>query len=67
MFDSAELIWQGKDEDGVSCEFDRVESKGSRQWQLSMVEGPFSGYPTINLTREDIAKLYEVIGEELKM
>jgi hypothetical protein len=54
--------WKAEDEDGVVCVLERGPKN---TWYISMVEGPFSGYPTIAIPRSELLKLYHAIGNEL--
>jgi hypothetical protein len=54
--------WEARDDDGVQACLERVADD---RWQLSMEEGPFSGYPTINLTRQDLCHLAVALDIQL--
>jgi hypothetical protein len=56
--------WEARDDDGVTACLERVADD---RWQLSMEEGPFSGYPTINLTRSDLSNLGIAVDVQLNL
>lgn len=58
-----EIIWEAKDSDGVSSDLVEIDKT---HWQLSMLEGPFSGYPTINLNRKQMKDLFHAIGDAIR-
>ena len=55
-------VWAASDTDGNACELERVEPN---RWQWSASEGRFSGYPTTDLTRRDLLRLFHALGDEL--
>ena len=50
-------------EEGTILDVDRLEDEGL--WQISLEDGPFSGYPAIKLDRKHLKTLYEVLQQEL--
>jgi len=56
-------IWVARDADGAEIQLDRIGRTG--EWQLSVTMGRFSGYPSVDITREQLAKLGAVIAMEL--
>lgn len=58
-------LWSAEDEDeqeNTKASLDKI--LGEDYYQLSLENGPFSGYPTINLTIEATKKLYEALRRE---
>jgi len=55
-------LWTAIDNDGDECV---IETGGDDSWQFIVTEGTFSGYPVVNLTREDLIKLRDALIEEL--
>lgn len=49
------------------CELNRATAKGEKEpfYQLTMTEGPFSGYPSIDLTFRQLVALQEAINKEV--
>jgi hypothetical protein len=56
------IIWEAEDLEGVTAELD---SREGRCWFFSLVEGPFSGYPSIRLDRKQLKDLAQAIEMEL--
>ena len=54
-------LWAATDEDNVLCELNRIDGV----WILEMVEGPFSGYPALELNRTSLKALGNAIDIEL--
>lgn len=55
-------IWQAKD---GTDNTEAILEQTANGYQLTLEDGPFSGYPTINLTREDMFKLYAALVNHL--
>lgn len=65
-FDEVVTLWDATDSnpnESTRIEFDRNEERGD--WQISLENGPFSGYPTISLDRKRLEDLYSVLEQEL--
>jgi hypothetical protein len=55
-------VWDRRDSEGNECELHKVAED---EWQLSMSEGRWSGYPYITLHRKDLKDLFDAIGNEI--
>lgn len=55
-------LWTGKDDDGCECVLDRPQED---RYQFAITEGSFSGYPCVNLGKDDLMQLFYAIGKEL--
>lgn len=55
-----EIFWEAKDTDGWNTECELVKISDTK-FQLSLDNGPFSGYPTINLDRKNLKDLHDAI------
>lgn len=65
-FDGVVTLWAATDSnpnDNTRIEFDRNEDQGN--WQISLEDGPFSGFPTINLDRKRLEDLHNALEKEL--
>jgi hypothetical protein len=62
--ESDKELWSAKD-DRSACELNRINSGGKSRWVLEITEGNFRGYPNVDLTFEDLEKLFVAIRNEL--
>lgn len=62
---SVENLWSAADEEDHACDLDKILDVDPPYYQFSVVQGPFAGYPTVNLTRDQLVQLREALNEEL--
>lgn len=55
-------IWSATDSEGRACELTKEDGE---PFVFSMVEGPFSGYPSVSLNRSELNVLRIMIEKAL--
>jgi len=63
-------LWSATDEDKIQITLDKIltDEKDVHEedfYQINLDHGPFSGYPTVDVTKSQLKDLLQVLIEEL--